>query len=93
MPYIPDAPLPPTVPNQIDRIIRAFEFYSYSDIQIKEIRHSTIVSARGFKEQASVIVHYGNRPFTYKPTEAVRVTQGLYLEFRNFSYSLLENAT
>ena len=93
MPYIPDAPLPPTVPNQIDRIIRAFEFYSYSDIQIKEIRHSTIVSARAIKDRASVIVHYGNRPFTDYPADKVRVREGLYLEFRNFSYYLLENAT
>ena len=93
MPYIPDPPLPPTVPNQIDRIIRAFEFYSYSDIQIKEIRHSTIVSGRRIKELSTVIVHYGNRPFTDYPCDIVCVTQGLYLEFRNFSYYLLENAT
>ena len=93
MPYTPDSPLPPTVPNQIQGIIRAFEFYSYSDIQIKKIRHSTIVSARGIKERASVIVHYGNRPFTDYPADKVRVREGLYLEFRNFSYYLLENAT
>ena len=93
MPYSPDSPLPPIVSTQIQRIIQAFEFYSYSDIQIKEIRHSTIVSAKDITGQASVIVHYGNSPFTDYPADKVRVAQGIYLEFCNFSYYLLEIAT
>ena len=90
---MPDAPLPPTVSTQIQCIIYAFEFYSCSDIQIKQICHSTIVSAKGIQGRHSVIVHYGNRPFTDYPADKVCVAEGIYLEFCRFSYYLLENAT
>ena len=90
-----DTPLPPTVPNQIQRILRAFEFYSYTDIKIKKIRNATIVSAKGITGQASVIVHYGSRASIPSTADCVIVSKsrGIYLEFRCFSYYLLENAT
>ena len=34
-----------------------------------------------------------NRPFTDYPADKVCVAEGIYLEFRRFSYYLLENAT
>ena len=90
---MPDSPLPPTVSTQIQCIIQVFEFYSYSDIQIKPIRHSIIITAKGIKGRHSVTVHYGNRPFTDYPADKVCVAEGIYLEFCRFSYYLLENAT